>query len=70
MKPYSTTIWDPGIDHDPAEINKLLKINVYSFIYLFLATVMAVEVDYGADTDMKEESRTELDPHANMSVVG
>ena len=31
---------------------------------------MAVEVYDGADNEMKEESRTEIDSHVNMTVVG
>ena len=54
----------------PRQDKKPLKINVSSFIYSFIATIVAGEVDYGAENDMKEESCIELDYHANMSVVG
>ena len=70
MQPDNTKIWDPVLYHDPSKRKKLLKINVSSFIYSFLATIMYVEVDDGADTDMKEESHTELDSRENIIVVG
>ena len=51
----STKIWYTVIDHDPSERTKILKINVSLVIYSFVATIMADEVDNGADTEMKEE---------------
>ena len=70
MQTDITKIWNPRIDHDPAERNNILKINVSSFIYSFVATIMDAKADDGSDTDTREESLTELDYHANMPVVG
>ena len=54
---------------DSEERNKLFKIYMSPETQSLIATVCDVEV--GDDTCMKEEgSRTELDSHANMPVVG
>ena len=45
---------------------QLIKINVSHSIYSLIATIMNVDV---TEEDQKE-SRTELDSHANMPVVG
>ena len=72
MQPDSHTIWDPGIDNqDPNERRKLFKINVPSQLYTLIATASGVEDENGNTThDEIENSRTELDSHANMPVVG
>jgi hypothetical protein len=64
--------WDPGGNPDPEWRNKLIKINVSSYIYSLLATVLVSDVNVADDNmmDVGEASRTELDSHANMSVVG
>jgi hypothetical protein len=65
--------WDPGGGNpDPEWRNKLIKINVSSYIYSLLATVLVSDVDVADDNmmDVEEASRTELDSHANMPVVG
>jgi hypothetical protein len=64
--------WDPGGNLDPDERNKLIKINVSSYIYFLLATVLVSDVDAADNNtiDVDESSRTELDSHANLSVVG
>ncbi len=72
-EPDSNRTWDPG---DPSTRTKLVKIQVSSHIYSLIATVMVADVadvDVGrGDESMEEEelSRTELDSHANMPVVG
>jgi hypothetical protein len=73
MKPESSRTWNPGGDQDSIERNKLVKINVPTHIYSLLATkAMVSNVDAVDDDDMmvEESSRTELDSHANMPVVG
>jgi hypothetical protein len=64
--------WDPGGNPDPEWRNKLIKINVSSYIYSLLADVLVSDVDVADDNmmDVEEASRTELDSHANMPVVG
>ncbi len=62
-------MWDPGRVQDHEERNKLVKINVPEHIYSLISTVMVSDVDVSEENDMKE-SRTELDSHANMPVVG
>jgi hypothetical protein len=52
------------------ERTKLCKINVPIQIFAYLATVANVEVDDNANMNEEEDSRTELDSHANMPVVG
>ena len=54
MQTDSMKVWDPEIEYGQSERNKLLRINVSLFIYSFLATIMAVNVDDVADTGMKE----------------
>jgi hypothetical protein len=49
---------------------KLCKIKVPIQIFTYLATVADVEVDDGDGMNDEEDSRTELDSHANMPVVG
>jgi hypothetical protein len=63
-------MWDPGIVQAHEERNKLAQINVH--IYLMISHAMMVsDVDVDEETtDEEEESRTELDSHANMPVVG
>jgi D-arabinose 5-phosphate isomerase GutQ len=52
--------WNPGGIHKVR--TKLFKIAVSSYVYSLIGTISDVETD--------EESRTELDSHANMAVVG
>jgi hypothetical protein len=49
---------------------KLCKIKVPIQIFAYLATIADVEVDDAGGMDEDESSRTELDSHANMPVVG
>ncbi len=49
---------------------KLCKIKVPTQIFAYLATVANVEVDEEGGMKEDEGSRTELDSHANMPVVG
>ena len=49
---------------------KLFKITVPTQIFAYLATVADVEVDEEGGMNEDEGSRTELDSHANMPVVG
>jgi hypothetical protein len=69
MQPANQT-WDPGVTTTPR--NKLLKINPMVYFYSLIATIMASDVDAVDDTEEEqpEESRAELDSHANMPVVG
>jgi hypothetical protein len=62
-------MWDPGRVQDHKERNKLVKINVPEHIYSLISTVMVSDVDVSKEIGMGE-SRTELDSHANMPVVG
>jgi hypothetical protein len=69
MEPGKRT-WDPGGDQNLER--KLFKITIPTQVYSLLATIMATDVDLVLDdADMKaEQSRTKLDLHANMPVVG
>ena len=51
----------------PERENELFKINISDDIYSLLH-VSAIDVS--EENGMEEESRTELDSHANMPVVG
>jgi hypothetical protein len=55
-----------------SERTQLCKINVPDYLYSLICTTMVSAVDVSEEaTDMDEEaSRTELDSHANMPVVG
>ena len=52
--------------------NKLVKIGISEHLYSLISTVMASDVNVIEDdgTHVEEISRTELDSHANMPVVG
>jgi hypothetical protein len=66
-------IWDPGRTQDPNIERKLYKITIPTQVYsLLLATIMATDVDLAlSEEDMEaEQSKTELDSHANMPVAG
>jgi hypothetical protein len=53
------------------ERNKLIKIKVPIQIYTYLATVADVDLNENDSMDTEDDgSRTELDSHANMPVVG
>jgi hypothetical protein len=64
--------WHPGGDQDPAPERKCFKNKVPLQVYSLLATIMVANVDLVVnDEDMgAEQSRTQLDSHANMPVVG
>jgi hypothetical protein len=64
--------WDPGGTQDPNTERKLYKITIPTQVYSLLATIMATDVDLALnEEDMEsEQSKTELDSHANMPVVG
>ena len=72
MKTESTKKWNPGGTHDSKQRNNLVKINIPTYIYSFLSTVMVSNVDIEDDdnTEVEELSQTELESHANMPVVG
>jgi hypothetical protein len=56
---------------DEDERIKLFKIKVHIQIFAYMATVADIEVDEGDGmNDNNEGSRTELDSHTNMPVVG
>ena len=64
-----------GVDaaHESREEDKrikLCKIKVPIQIFTYLATIADVEIDDGDGMNDEEDSRTELDSHANMPVVG
>jgi hypothetical protein len=72
MQPDNRT-WDPGRVQDHKERNKLCKLNVPDYLYSLLSTVMmvsAIDVSEEVNAMEEEDSRTELDSHANMPVVG
>jgi hypothetical protein len=57
--------------HKSKERIKFCKINVSIQIFTYLATVASVEVDEEDGMhDIDKGSRTKLDSHANMLVVG
>jgi hypothetical protein len=64
--------WDPGNVQDHEERTQLCKTNVPDYLYSLMSTTMVSDIDVSEEaTDMdEEESRTELDSHANMPVVG
>jgi hypothetical protein len=64
--------WDPGRVRDHEERNKLCKINVPDYLYSLMSTMMvsAIDVSEEVNDTEEEESRTELDSHANIPVVG
>jgi hypothetical protein len=68
MQPDNKT-WNPGRVQDEPE-SKLFKINVPDSTYSLLRTAVVSTLDVTEETDMEESSRTELDSHANMPVVG
>jgi hypothetical protein len=59
---------------DPSGRNKLHKINFSSHLYCLLSTAAIAQIDVEDDDcaleDSNGKSRTELDSHANMPVVG
>jgi hypothetical protein len=62
--------WDPGTVQKPIdERNKLFKINVSEHIYYLLSTAMVSAIDV-SEENSENGSRTDLDSHANMPVVG
>ncbi len=64
--------WDPGGHQDAGPERKLFKITIPTQVYSLLATIMATDGDLALnEEDMKaEQSKTELESHANMPVVG
>jgi hypothetical protein len=71
MQPVNQS-WDLGSVQDHEERTQLCKINVPDYLYLLMSTTMVSAIDVSEEaTDMdEEESRTKLDSHANMLVVG
>ena len=71
MQPVNQS-WDPGSVQDHEERTQLCKINVPDYLYSLMYTTMVSAIDVSEEaTDMdEEESRTELDLHANIPVVG
>jgi hypothetical protein len=64
--------WDPGGHQDAGPERKLFKITIPTQVYSLLATIIVAYVDLVMnEEDMAaEQSKTELDSHANMPVVG
>jgi hypothetical protein len=70
MQPEQNMTRDPGTATlDPHERTQLYKIKVPFKIYTLLANAYGVDRN-NTGTDDDEGSRTELDTHANMPVVG
>ena len=70
MQPENRT-WDPDRVQDHEERNKLFKINVPEYMYSLLSMTMVSAVDVSEEVnDMEEESRTEIDSHDNMPLIG
>jgi hypothetical protein len=67
MQPDNQT-WDPGIQEEKR--NKLFETNVSEDICSMTSMSMVSAVDGSEENGMEEDSRTELDSHANMPVVG
>ena len=69
-QPDRGTVWDPG----GTTRNTLVKIHVPITFYTLLSTVSVVDTDEEMQQDEDERdddlSRTKLDSHANMPVVG
>jgi hypothetical protein len=67
FQPDSTRTWDPGVQDK-------IHIQVQDRLYALIATTVIADVhgtdENEDDDDSNEESRTELDSHANMPVVG
>jgi hypothetical protein len=61
--------WDPRGSTTEREPNSC-KINDDLQRYIATATISELNGDEDPDQDMREDSRTELDSHANMPVVG
>jgi hypothetical protein len=68
MQPDNRTL-NPGSVQEEQE-NKLFKINVPNSTYSLLRTAVVSTLDVSEENDMEQSSRTELDSHANMPVVG
>jgi hypothetical protein len=68
MQPDNRT-WDPGRVQDDQE-NELFKIKMPDSAYSLLRPAVVSSLDVSEENDMEESSRTELDSHANMPVVG
>ena len=67
-------MWDPDRVQDHKERIKFFKINVPEYIYSLgilstMTMVSAIDVPEEVNDMGEEESRTELDSHANMPVV-
>ena len=69
MQPENQT-WHPGRVQDHEGRNKLFKLNVPKHIYSLISKRMVLAIDVSEENDMEEESRTELDSHANMPASG
>ena len=70
MQPSNRT-WDPGGTQDQVKRNKLFKINISEHIYSLIVSAIDVSKENDdEENDAEESSRTELDSHANMPVVG
>jgi hypothetical protein len=62
--------WNPGRVQEDKE-SKLFKMNVPDLTYMLIRNAMVSALDVSEENDgMEESSRTELDFHANMPVVG
>jgi hypothetical protein len=72
LQPDSHKIWDPGgATQDSTERNELDKITIPFELYMLIANASDVDdntIDIDENND--NDSRTELDTHANMPVVG
>jgi hypothetical protein len=61
--------WDPGGSTSEGETNSC-KINKDLQRYIATAAISEINGNEDLNQDMREDSRTELDSHANMPVVG
>jgi hypothetical protein len=69
MQPSNRT-WDPGGVQDQEKRNKLFKINIPVKIYSLIMSAVDMNDESDNEDVADESSRTELDSHANMPVVG
>jgi hypothetical protein len=62
--------WDPGMDQEPEERSQLCKMTVPEHLCSLSSAAMASGADVSEGEPDVEESRTEMDSHANMPVAG
>jgi hypothetical protein len=69
LQPGLEMIWDPGGVED-SENGNLYKRKVPIQIYIIISTMSGLDVEDEMEYMEDENSRTELDSHANMPVIG